>query len=82
MVIYPRFDSAFAAVGGVSGTSVKGMRLTDRLPYFVSGVAYPDCTVIGPDVLTDGNEGVRAAGYFGIDWTVENGEFAWRDDAD
>ena len=82
LFIYPRFDSDFAAVGVVSGTGVKGMRLTDRLPYFVSGVAYPDCTVIGPDVLTDGNEGVRAAGYFGIDWTVENGEFAWRDDAD
>ena len=56
------------------------MRLTDRLPYFVSGVAYPDFTILGPDVLTSGTEGVRAAGYFGIDWGVKTGEFAWRDE--
>ena len=80
LMIYPRFGSRVAAVGVVSGTGLAGMRLTDRLPYFVSGVAYPDCTVLGTDVLTNGAEGVRAAGYFGLDWSVENGEFAWRGD--
>ena len=53
------------------------MRLTDRLPYFVSGVAYPDCTVLSTDVLISGNAGVRAAGFFGNDWTVETGDFAF-----
>ncbi|HEY3243695.1 MAG TPA: prolyl oligopeptidase family serine peptidase [Phycisphaerae bacterium] len=68
-----------ALVGVVGGTGIKGMRLTERLPYFVSGVAYPDCIVLGPEVLTDGSPGVRAAGFFGLDWSVESGEFAWRD---
>jgi hypothetical protein len=42
-------------------------------------VAFPDCTVFGPDVLTAGAERALAAGFFGIDWTVESGDFAWRD---
>ncbi len=65
-------------VGVVGGTDVSGMRLTDRLPYFVSGVAYPDLTVFGPEVLEKGFEGVRVAGFFGNDWEVASGEFAWR----
>lgn len=55
------------------------MRLTDRLAYFVSGVAYPDCIVIGPEMLIEGSRGVRVAGFFGLDWSVTSGEFAWRE---
>jgi hypothetical protein len=54
------------------------MRLTDRLGYFVSGVGYPDCVVVGPEVLSQGSAGVRVAGVFGLDWTVTAGEFVWR----
>ncbi|UCG15575.1 MAG: prolyl oligopeptidase family serine peptidase [Phycisphaerales bacterium] len=79
LTIRPRPGSDRALVGAVAGTGSAGMRLTDRLPYFVSGVAYPDCIVLGPDVLTDGGRGVRVAGYFGIDWTIDSGDFAWRD---
>jgi len=63
----------------ISGTGVSGLRLTDRVPYFIAGIAYPDCCVFGVDSLTKGRAGVRAAGYFGNDWSVENGEFAWRE---
>ncbi|MCS6858694.1 MAG: hypothetical protein NZT92_00055 [Abditibacteriales bacterium] len=66
-------------MGVVSGTGIVGMRLTDRLPYFVSGVAYPDCIVLGSEMLTQGSAGVRVAGYFGLDWSVMRGEFAWRE---
>jgi hypothetical protein len=41
-------------------------------------VGYPDCIILGPEVLSGGTEGVRAAGYFGCDWSLENGSFAWR----
>jgi hypothetical protein len=53
------------------------MRLTDRMPYFVSGCGYPDCIVLGPEVLERGAEGVRTAGFFGVDWRVTSGEFVW-----
>ena len=55
----------------------EGMRLTDRLPYFTSGVGYPDCVVFGPEVLAKGTTAVRGAGFFGVDWSVGKGEFAW-----
>ncbi|MDY7109634.1 MAG: prolyl oligopeptidase family serine peptidase [Planctomycetota bacterium] len=78
LFIRPRPDSDIACVGVVSGTGPAGMRLTNRLPYFVSGVGYPDCIILGPEMLSGGTEGVRAAGYFGCDWSLENGSFAWR----
>jgi len=78
LFVRPRRGSAKSLIGVVSGTGLQGFRLTDRLPYFVSGVAYPDVTVIGPEMLEKGAVGVRAAGFFGEDWSVEQGEIAWR----
>jgi poly(3-hydroxybutyrate) depolymerase len=78
LFLRPRPGSERALVGIVAGSGPIGMRLTDRLPYFLSGVGFPDCTVIGAEMLTDGIAGVRAAGYFGLDWGVTSGEFAWR----
>jgi len=57
------------------------MRLTDRLPYFVSGVAYPDWIVLGPETLTKGSAGVRGAGFFGNDWEVGSGAAVWHKEA-
>jgi hypothetical protein len=78
LFVRPRPGSDIALVGVVSGAGIKGMRLTDRLPYFVSGVGYPDCVLFRPEALAKGLSGITAAGFFGNDWSVENGEFAWR----
>jgi hypothetical protein len=78
LFIRPRPDSHIASVGVVAGTGPAGMRLTNRLPYFVSGVGYPDCIILSSRILSEGVEGVQAAGYFGCDWSLENGSFAWR----
>ena len=75
-MIRPRPVSDVASVGVVSGTGIVGMKSTDRLPYFVSGVAYPDCVVFDQSVWAKGIEGVRVAGFFGLDWTVGHGNFA------
>jgi hypothetical protein len=75
LFIRPRPGSDRALVGVVTGTGVAGMRLTDRLPYFHSGVAYPDLIVLGTDVLKRGVLSVRIAGFFGCDWSLERGEF-------
>jgi dienelactone hydrolase len=80
LFLRPRPGSGVACVGVVSGSGVIGMRLTDRLPYFLSGVEYPDVTVIGSEMLKQGSKGVRVAGFFGRDWSVDRGEFAWRGD--
>ena len=78
-VIRPRSGSETALVGVVAGTGLPGVRTTDRLPYFLSGVAYPDLTVLTPDIFKEGSAAVRAAGYFGNDWSIASGEFAWRE---
>ena len=80
LFIRPRPGSDIASVGVVAGTGPVGMRLTDRLPYFVSGVAYPDLFVLEPSVLEKGAAGVRCAGYFAEDWSIEPDDIAWRPD--
>ena len=77
--LQPRPGSDVSCVGVVSGSGLVGMKLADRLNYFLSGVAFPDCAVIGPEMLEQGAKGIRAAGFFGNDWSVSNGDFAWRD---
>ena len=71
LLIYPKpfGAAALALIGAVSGTGLVGMRLTERLPYFTSGIGYPDCIIFGPDV--------KAAGFFGADWKVESGDFVY-----
>lgn len=74
----PRPDSLVAMIAAVGATGLTGMRLTERLPYFVSGVAYPDWCVFDASILDKGVEGVRAAGYFGNNWSLESGESVYR----
>ncbi len=78
LFIQPRPGSDRALVGAIAGTGLHGMRLTDRLPYFVSGVGYPDWIVLEGSAMTRGLEGIRGAGYFGRVWKLDAGEFAWR----
>ncbi|MBN2317407.1 MAG: prolyl oligopeptidase family serine peptidase [Sedimentisphaerales bacterium] len=79
LFLRPRPDSDVACVAAISGTDIKGMRLTDRLQYLFAGCNYPDCIVFGPEMLRKGPEGVRVAGVFGSDWSVKSGSFAWAD---
>ena len=78
LFLRPRSGNDRALVGVVSGSGVPGIRLTERIPYFVSGVGVPDCIVLGSDSLTRGGDGVRAAGFFGTDWKVESGDWVWQ----
>jgi dienelactone hydrolase len=75
----PRAGSATALVAIVGGTGVRAMRATDQCPIFVSGVAYPDVLVFTADLRTRSLGALRGAGYFGNDWSVARGEFAWRE---
>lgn len=74
----PRRDSEIGSVVAVSGTSLTGMRVNDRFPVFTSGAGYPDLFVADASLFEVGSQGVRGAGFFGNDWSVAAGEFAWR----
>lgn len=51
-------------VGVIGGGGLKGMRTTERLPIFTSGVGYTDWVIIDEDIAAKGYEGVLGAGYW------------------
>jgi len=77
--IRPRQDSDIASVGVIAGTGMKGNEAISENRYFVSGSGFPDLTIIDFNMLRDGWEGVKAAGFFGNDWSVEKGELMFRE---
>lgn len=78
LFIRPRPDSDTACVAAIAASGPAGARALERLPVFLSGVAYPDFVVLRADALLKGAQGVEAAGFFGNDWGVELGSSALR----
>ncbi|WP_430933472.1 alpha/beta hydrolase-fold protein [Saccharicrinis sp. 156] len=76
--IYPRMDSEKASVVAISGTGMEGFKAASPNRYFVSGVGIPDLMVFTPSLYNKGIKGVKAAGYFGNDWSVEKGDIVWK----
>jgi hypothetical protein len=35
--------------------------------------------ILNSSVIQDGIDGIEGAGFFGNDWSVENGDFVWRE---
>jgi poly(3-hydroxybutyrate) depolymerase len=67
----PRADVPGSEVGVITGTGLSGMRATDRLGYFGSGVGFPEVTVIEASIWKEGFTGVRGAG--------PKGQIVWRE---
>ncbi len=80
--VRPIEDDAESLVGVVAGSGLVGMRATNMLPYFTSGVAYPDVTVFQASALKVGNKGVVVAGFFGEKWDVGGGSIVRRSSND
>ncbi|OJU65743.1 MAG: hypothetical protein BGO01_02215 [Armatimonadetes bacterium 55-13] len=77
LFVRPRPGSQIATVAVIGGTDLTGCRLTDRVPIFTSGSAIPDLLFFSPSMLEKGTAGISAAGYFGNDWGVDSGDFAY-----
>lgn len=69
LFVYPRADGS-ALVGAFADTGAAGTRLLTTVPVFVSGVGIPDYALFGPDILTQGDGGVLAAGWFDHSWRL------------
>jgi hypothetical protein len=74
-LIRPRSDSKQASVAAIGGSDILAMRATNRAPVFSSGTGLPDLLVVSPNYLDQGVASVKLAGYFGYDWSVQNGEW-------
>lgn len=75
LMIRPRTGSDRAYIAAVGGTSLRGMKASNRIPIFSSGTGYPDLLVTSPDFLEKGTDAVRLIGYFGHDWSFDLGEW-------
>ncbi|HSV75636.1 MAG TPA: alpha/beta hydrolase-fold protein [Bacteroidales bacterium] len=73
--IYPRPDCIVSSVGVVAGTGTAGMKALWPNHYFVAMTGFPDLKIFGIDWLRDGIYGIKVSGFFGNDWSIENGDF-------
>jgi poly(3-hydroxybutyrate) depolymerase len=62
-------------VGAFADTGARGARLGYTLNPFTSGVGYPDYAIFGDSVLTRGDGGVLAAGWFDPAWKLDPEQF-------
>ena len=74
----PRKDSDLATVGVISATGNRGMKAAYANHYLVNGTTFPDVVLFDDTVLTQGTDAVKCAGFFGNDWTIEQGDFEWK----
>lgn len=74
----PRTDSDVASIGVVTATGTMGMKAAYANHYLVNGTTFPDVVLFNSDLLKDGIDAVKHAGFFGNDWTIENGDFEWK----
>ena len=70
--MWPRPDSKIASVAVVGGTGMPGMLATEPNQYFAGGSGFPDFLVFSVDMFRDGVNGVRAAGFYSNDWTIDD----------
>jgi hypothetical protein len=79
--IQPRKDSDIASVIVVSSSGPAGMRSAYSVSFFRSFVRYPDCLFTRVDREQAGRSENIVVGFFGLDWSVENGEFSFSDES-
>ncbi|RPD96695.1 alpha/beta hydrolase [Aureibaculum marinum] len=73
----PRKDSDIATIGVVTATGNEGMKAAYANHYLVNGTTFPDVVLFDNQILSQGINAVKQAGFFGNDWTIENGDFEW-----
>ncbi|MFI1744551.1 alpha/beta hydrolase-fold protein [Thalassobellus sediminis] len=76
--ILPNKNSDYASIGVITATGEKGMKAAYMNHYLVNGSTFPDLLLFNDEVLTNGMTAVKCAGFFGNDWSVENGDFEWK----
>ncbi|BDD11863.1 hypothetical protein FUAX_42950 (plasmid) [Fulvitalea axinellae] len=77
--VRPRKDSDKASVGVVAGTGLKGAKATYTNQYFLAGPNFPDLMIFDDNATDQGIKAVKVSGFFGNDWSVKNGQFAWKE---
>ena len=75
--IYPKENHEFASIGVVTASGIRGMHAAYANDYLENGTFYPDLLLFNDEMPKNGLSGIKGSGFFGNDWSVENGEFVW-----
>ncbi|MEY4566362.1 MAG: hypothetical protein RLY14_1332 [Planctomycetota bacterium] len=75
LMVRPQANHPSFSIGAIGGTDLLAMRSTNRIPIFSSGTNYPDLLIATSDFLQKGTAAIRRVGFFGNDWSIENGEW-------
>lgn len=74
--VFPRSGTKSGTLVGVfADTGMPATRLGYTLAPFVSGVGYPDYAIFSSEVLSQGDGGVLAAGFFDHEWSIDPSAF-------
>ncbi len=76
--IYPKPKSDNNLIAVVGGTGKKGMKMTYRRGFMYPFTNAPDFLLYDSSLLQQDESGIIGAGFFGNDWSVNNGEFRWK----
>jgi hypothetical protein len=68
--MWPRQGDTKTAIAVIGGTGLKGMRAADANQYFAGGSGFPDFMIFSLDMLTRGESGLKAAGYYNAQWKL------------
>ena len=68
--VWPLANSTTASVAVITGTGIKGMSAASANQYFAGGSGFPDYMIFTLDMLKDGVDGVKMAGFFDNNWKL------------
>lgn len=71
---YPRQDSDTAGISVITGTGATGMNNANANQYFAGGSGFVDFMIFDSDMLENGVSGVKMAGFWDKNWSLEKAE--------
>lgn len=74
----PRKDSDETSIGVITATGHLGMKAAYANHYLLNATTFPDVVLFDSDLLSESIDAVKFAGFFGNDWSIQNGDFEWK----
>jgi len=67
---WPNPSSPKTSIALIGGTGINGMQAANANQYFASASGFPDFLIFHRDMLRDGDQSIKAAGYFNSQWAI------------
>lgn len=68
--VWPDPNATHASIALIGGTGIRGMRAAEANQYYAGGSGFPDFMIFSLDMLSKGESGLKAAGYFNNQWEL------------